>query len=349
MRFKHILSLICTFVFVLCSVGYCDDRKPTVGLITQEVCPPCKPAKKLFEQLKLDGVFDGCNAVEYDKGSEVVKSLGLVVRTPMMVLIGEDGKLQKSVSTVDESHINALLSDLPIEPLEPVSLEYAPLSFGLASESQSHEGGNLATGPPPRIIRYTIATQYRGGTTYQGTFLWGDVDRCLNFLGRYWNIQFVRANSGTLNIVQANYQISPGNAFAWTRGNTIYISPVANYQKSLALTLKILVHEFGHAAYGGTSHNNDLRGIMSFNTGTASNFIESDAKWYGAFQWKSSLRPWHEPNYMKNWWLGNIKTSDLSITASSKEDGWLLPKEVNWKAKRTKQVYQVESSLHVAP
>lgn len=353
MRVKHILSLICTFVFVLCSVAFGDDSKPTIALITQKICEPCKPAKRLVEKLKADGTLDDCNVIQLDwqDDNERVKSLGIPIKTPMLVLLGEDGRFQKSVNTVDESHIKALLSDLPIEPLEPVALEYIPLSFGLADKDIPVFEGALATGPPPRIIKYTIGTQYKSGTTYQGTFLWGNIDRCLNYMGRYWNIQFVRANSGTLNIIQANYQISPGNAFAWTRGNTIYISPVANYGKSLALTLKVLVHEFGHAAYGGTSHNSDLRGIMSFNTGTANNIIESDAKWWKAYQWKGTLRPWHEPDYMKNWWLGikASESSDLSVVASSKDDGWLLPKEVDWKAKRTRQVYQIDSSLHVAP
>jgi hypothetical protein len=329
-------------------VAYCDDSKPTIALITQKVCEPCKPAKKLIEQLKSDGYFDECNVItlDWEGDNERVKSFGIKFRTPMLVLLNESGKFQKSVSTVDKNHIDALLSDLPISPLEPVELDMNPpqYSFTLADESTTFEA-SPSTGPP-KIIRYTIATQYPSGTTYQGTFLWGDVDKCLNFMGRYWNIQFVRAESGSLNIVQANYQIVGNGSFAWTSGNTIHISPIANYKRSLGLTLKVLVHEFGHAAYGGTSHNSDASGIMAFNTGTAGNFIESDAKWYSAYEWKGTLRPWHEPEFMRDW--SRVKVRSFELNPSSKDDGWLLPKE-EFKAKRMRQVFQVDPSLHVAP
>lgn len=329
------ISLV--FLALLTSCDLCQAQQPTVALITQEVCPPCKPAKKLFEKLRLDGVFEGCKTDVLDKDDPVVKSLGVRILTPMVVLL-EGGKLKGSINTVDTAHINALLEDVPIEPREPLKFDVDQLR----SESTLMESAPSAA--PPRIIKYTISTQYRNGV-YQGTFLWGDVDRCLNFLGRYYNIRFVRANSGTLNIIQANYQISTPNAFAWTNGNRIYISPVANYGRSLALTLKVLVHEFGHAA-GGGAHNPDPRAIMSANSGTANCIIESDARWFQAYQWKSTLRPWHEPNYMKDWWLG--KVSDASVrTAASEAAAWSVPMEPV-KAPRTKFLAR-EDSLQVAP
>ncbi len=332
------MRLIALILVALLSLS-CEAQQPTVALITQEVCPPCKPAKKLVEKLRLEGLFDGCDVVEFDavKDCETVKGLGVTVRTPMLVLL-EGGKFRKSVNTVDLSHINALLEDLPIDPREPMEFDVD----SLLSESTTFAAAP-ATGPPPRIIRYTIATQYRSGTTYQGTFLWGDVDRCLNYLGRYWNIQFVRANSGTLSICQANYQISTPNSYAWTNGTTIYISPVANFQRSLPLTLKVLLHEFGHAASpGGGGHNPDPRGLMSTNTGTSNSIIESDAKWFKAYQWKSNLRPWHEPNHMKDWWLGKV------TTAAKEDESWSIVKEPVT-AKRTKFVQRLEESLHVVP
>jgi hypothetical protein len=326
--------ILLAIMTLFASCDLCHAQQPTVALITQEVCPPCKPAKKLFEKLRLEGAFDGCDAKEMDKDDPVVKSLGVRILTPMLVLL-EGGRLKKSVNTVDTAHINAFLEDLPIEPREPMELDVDKL----LSESTMFEA--TPTAAPPRIIRYTIATQYRSGTTYQGTFLWGDVDRCLNFLGRYWNIQFVRANSGTLNIVQANYQISTPSAFAWTQGTTIYISPVANYQRSLALTMKVLLHEFGHAA-GGGSHNPDPRALMSTNTGTANCIIESDANWFRAYQWKGTLRPWHEPSYMKDWWTGGVRA------ATQQDESWSIVKEP-FVAKRTRQWKHVEDPLHVAP
>lgn len=331
-------------ILALALLGSCDlchaqqpERKPTVALITQRICPPCKPAKKLFEKLEQDGMFEGCETKVLDKNDPLVQSLPVTVRTPMVVLL-EDGKLKGSVNTVDTAHLSALVADVPINPIEPMTLDVDQL----VSESTTFAAAP-STGPPPRIIRYTIATQYRNGV-YQGTFLWGDVDRCLNFLGRYYNIQFVRANSGTLQIIQSNTQISTTNAFAWTNGNRIYISPVANYGKSLALTLKVLVHEFGHAA-GGGAHNPDPRAIMSTNSGTANCIIESDARWFQAYQWKSSLRPWHEPNYMKDWWLG--KVSGVVRTAQAEAEAWSVPMQPV-KAPRTKFL-AYEPFLNVAP
>jgi hypothetical protein len=152
-----------------------------------------------------------------------------------------------------------------------------------------------------RVIPYVVASEYPNGI-YQGTFRWDVIDEALNFLGNYWDIQFQRTNNynaARYKIVQAKTNPN-SNWAAWTNGNVTKVSPVFNFNKGRFVTARVIMHEFMHAA-GGGSHSSNPAALMSTNGGDATfgNITASDYPWM-PYPWKSSLRPTQEPQRLKN-------------------------------------------------
>lgn len=273
------------------------ENKHVLAVVTQPFCAPCVKAKKLLaDNVKLCSDADTLVAeVDYKK---VV--LGRQF-TPQLVLYSPYGDVLALTESVSIGGIKSLLTEVPLPLLDPIYLDLPPPDDVQAESSA-------------RVIRYSIATQYKNGA-YQSTFLWNEIDYFLSFMERYWNIDFQRVSrGGTLQIIQANTQLQP-NAFAWAKGNSIYISPVANYQRNPRICGVVMCHEFGHCA-GGSAHNSEAAGIMSVNGGTSGNFIPSDYRWWRPYQWKSTLRPHDEPEFMRQYMMRGASVVDAFSVGS---------------------------------
>jgi thiol-disulfide isomerase/thioredoxin len=299
-----------------------SEDKYVVAVVTQPFCVPCVKAKRTLEDNEKLVADNGAMVAEVD-----VKRVVLARQfTPQLVLYSPDGSVVATTESTTKEGIQSLLNEVPLPLLEPIKLDLLP------PIEQPVQASNA------RVIKYAIATQYKTGN-YQSTFLWGEIDYYLTFMERYWNVDFQRVTKGySLLIVQANYQLQP-NAFAWAKGNTIHISPVANFGRNPRICGLVLCHEFGHCA-GGSSHNAELAGIMSANGGTAGNFIPSDYRWYRPYQWRSSLRPEQEPEFMRQYFsrgafsvepfsVGSSNLGNYSITAPRYKIILQGPEDVN--------------------
>jgi hypothetical protein len=142
-----------------------------------------------------------------------------------------------------------------------------------------------------RQITYSIATEFRNGF-YNPTFNWGRIHAYLNFLGRYWDIQYVRVTGpGRVQINQG--AANPGNGIMATTGGWITrISPVANFARSDYVCAKVTMHEGGH--WVNLAHSSNPAALMSPRAGTGHNLTASDYP-YWPYAWKSALRPHGEP------------------------------------------------------
>jgi hypothetical protein len=164
----------------------------------------------------------------------------------------------------------------------------------------------------PRQITYSIATEYRDGF-YNPTFNWGMVDRAYNYLGLYWDIKFVRVNSGArIKIIQANTNPNT-NWLAWTRGFETRISPVRNFGKSDFITALITCHEFGHMCRTNGSHASSP-GLMdpsaSMPTG---NLAPVDYYWFDVYpRTPGAKRPHEEPNRMRTYFSPPVKATGVA-------------------------------------
>jgi thiol-disulfide isomerase/thioredoxin len=275
-----------------------SEDKYVVAVVTQPFCAPCIKAKRTLEDNEKLVVDNGALVAEVD-----VKRVVLARQfTPQLVLYSPDGSVVATTESTTKEGIQSLLNEVPLPLLEPMKLDL------LAPIEQPVQASNA------RVIRYAIATQYKTGN-YQSTFLWGEIDYYLTFLERYWNVDFQRVTKGySLLIVQANYQLQP-NAFAWAKGNTIHISPVANFGRNPRICGLVLCHEFGHCA-GGSAHNSEA-GIMAANGGISGNFLPSDYRWYRAYQWRANLRPDQEPEYMRQYMMRGAISVDPFVVGSS--------------------------------
>lgn len=168
-----------------------------------------------------------------------------------------------------------------------------------------------STGPPPRIITWDLATQYRNGT-YNGTFDFAGIDYALNMLGRYWNLEFRRVTrGGQYHVIQAN--TNPNSTWAaWNRGSETYVNPVYNFGRNKALCGMVMLHEFFHT--GGKNHHAQDGGLMGPNGGYL--LLATDYPYMTRFPWKSTLRPTQEPAWMKQYLSGGTFASGVDEEAA---------------------------------
>ena len=125
----------------------------------------------------------------------------------------------------------------------------------------------------------------------------------LNFLGRYWDINFVWANgNGRIRFTLEN--INPGWA-AVTRGFDCRISASKNWadqgQQFLdMLCAKVACHEFGHMVRQGNIHSS-TPGLMDTNASMPTgNLVPADYAWFNAYSRKPGAKqPHEEPNAMR--------------------------------------------------
>lgn len=139
--------------------------------------------------------------------------------------------------------------------------------------------------------------------SYNKTFNPKSIFNAINRLQRYWNVSFVQVTSRpnlTFNLATTNW----GQAAAWYSNNVINI-PVSymNFKQDVNIGGVILVHEMGHY-FGGPSHAGNGNVMGPYTVGPYTNFTAVDANWFKKLTWKSSLRPWHEPNFWRPAMMG---------------------------------------------
>ena len=132
----------------------------------------------------------------------------------------------------------------------------------------------------------------------------------LNFLGRYWDIQFSIApagQSGRIRFILAN--INSGWA-AVTNGFDCRISATKNWADAGDVYLdmicaKVTMHEFGHMVRQGNIHSR-TPGLMDTNASMPTgNLVQSDYPWFDAYP-KKGKRPHEEPNAMRRAFIPNF-------------------------------------------
>lgn len=180
------------------------------------------------------------------------------------------------------------------------TLVHSPIHPVYFAEHIEDSLGPMSFAAGVRVITWDLATYYQNGA-YNGTFAFGNIQHSLNLLSRYWNIAFQRVTrGGQYHVIQANYNLG-NNVAARSGGNTTVISP--NFRFSTVAQCEMVIHhEYNHIT--DLAHNGDPNSIMSPNGGY---FITPGTyKWYRNFQWKGALRPEHEPNFMRQYWLGAV-------------------------------------------
>lgn len=264
------------------------EQRPLMILVTQKLCPPCRIAKRLIEDMRAEHALGDCVLVELQSSDAEAKALMVGNYAPQLIVLdmanpgakNAVGRYQASpitrekiADTVDGLPVrlaNPTIPDAWLETQEPVAM--------------------AAVGAT--VIRWRLATEYKTGA-YNGTFTFGSIDYALASLGRYLNLSFVRVNSGQqLNITQSSRN---GPGAAWTNGNTIKISPTFRFINEVHCGM-VIVHEFLHVG-NGTSHHAQDGGIMGPNGGYL--LLASDFPWMQKRGWKSALRPTAEPDWFK--------------------------------------------------
>lgn len=279
---------------LFCSTAFSAD-KPEIVLVTQRLCIPCKPAKALIQKLEREQVFHGFNVVELDlvKDKDKLSKYGfLVSRTPTVFVANKQGEVTSSIATIDEDHLRSIAEMMPVDCIEPVQLKFdEPLKLT-----------ETVGAPGDIVITWDLSTQYRQGL-YNGSFAFGDCDRALNALGRYWKVTFKRVTSGgQYHIVQANFQLrNDPNVAEWTNGNTTYVSPLFRFANATQCGMTT-VHERLHTAginNGSGGHHGQDGGVMGPNGGWL--ILPSDYPYMARYPWRSALRPTSEPNWFKDY------------------------------------------------
>jgi predicted SprT family Zn-dependent metalloprotease len=144
-------------------------------------------------------------------------------------------------------------------------------------------------------LTYVIATE---NGSYNPTVPWGHLHTALSVYSRYKAVNFVRINDwsrASLRIVNAR---SLGSWAAYYRSsNTMKIHPTVDYGQNPTTLTKVIQHECGHFRRDG--HHNSTQGIMHPGAGSVFNWRQIDDPWWSHRPWRSSLRPWQEPDYFK--------------------------------------------------
>lgn len=288
------ITLICTIGFVFCSVAISQE----LVLISQKFCPPCRAAKNVLEKIKDHESIQGYKVREWDIAKDRLKieglGIGSVTRTPVLVKLDHDGNALSSITDLGEDLIKAFAADKPAKEV------YKPIVLDKFMETLE-EPAPSSFGAGPRIITYSIATQYKDGY-YNSSFPWNDIEYAMESLARYYNLDYRRVNSGAQwQIIQAN-TVGGKDWAAWTNGSRTYISPVFRYYSPVQGRM-IIVHERGHV--GGRGHHNIVNGLMHPYGGYK--LLPQDQSYFNGTPYKGSLRPEHEPEWFRTYLSKGVK------------------------------------------
>lgn len=289
-----VLMFLLLAMAAACLAQPCDEIKPSVVLVTQDVCPDCKPAKAVLAKMEARGDFKDflVKELNWARDRKQIEATGAVVtRTPTALLLDKNGQIVTSFSPVDEGALKVLASMVPVDCVEPIKIKEPAMIVG-----------DPIGAPGDIVITWDLATMYRTGD-YNGTFSFGDIDYALNSLGRHKKVTFRRVTrGGQYHVIQANYQLT-GNPYAaeWTRGNTTYVSPAFRFANQTQCNM-CSVHEFLHTSgvnSGNGGHHAQDGGIMGPNGGYLLN--PNDWPYIARYPWRSALRPNQEPDWFKQY------------------------------------------------
>lgn len=290
------VSIILVALFGLLAIAQpCDAQKPTFVFVTQPFCPPCIKAKLTFESMKRDGSLDGYQVDEWDirKDRAKIDATGAFVpRTPTFLILDETSQsIREPLNQNDDKLIRDFAKTIPVDCIDPkqVVLPEPVMLFDAP-----------ATGPPPVVVTWDLATQYRNGA-YNGSFTFNEIENALNGFGLYWNIRYQRVTrGGQFHVVQANYDLGK-NVAARTGSTTMLVSPVFRFANAVQCKM-VTCHENRHTRI--QAHHLQDGGLMGPNGGYL--LLQSDMPYFSAMTWKSAKRPWDNPGEFKAY-LGGAK------------------------------------------
>ncbi len=152
------------------------------------------------------------------------------------------------------------------------------------------------------------------GARENPTFRFDAIQKGLDYLGEFWALSFQRLNTANARVkFICSKSVGGPGWVAWAnRGNLeIRISPVFDFRRNLLTCATAVVHEFFHLA-GGTAHSPYKEDIMSPALEPGEQITVRDAN-YMPYSWRSSRRPWNEPNYFRQKFTeGAMSVNDVS-------------------------------------
>lgn len=111
---------------------------------------------------------------------------------------------------------------------------------------------------------------------------------------RYWNVQFVQVSRNPNITFYLTDNMAPRD-IARVYGTTIHVNSVFPWV-FVDQQIVPMCHEIMHI-YGGNNHL-PPGNVMAAQAGNPYiNFTQADSAYMSRFKWKSSLRPWNEPNF----------------------------------------------------
>lgn len=161
----------------------------------------------------------------------------------------------------------------------------------------------------PKLITFSVHSE---NGKHNPTFRWDMIAPALNFLGRYWDITFLRNNGGRIKFINSAAN-KPVQWAAWTNGFDCRISNSYNFNNpspnfAAYLTAKVVCHEFGHMCRPGGQHAS-VPGLMDTSASMPTgNLAQNDCiNWFDrAYTKTGNPRPWLEPNLMRKTFIPNF-------------------------------------------
>jgi hypothetical protein len=296
MMIRKTLNLICFFGMMFCScviAQNCDAQKPKFIYVSQKPCPSCFNAKRALETLKSDGSLEDFEVLELDlrKDRKELDDLGIgPVRTPTFAIV--DALIHPY--TLQSNELDAIREFAKAKPIPLFdSTQLALPDSVLMLDAPS-------TGPPPVVVTWDLATQYRSGA-YNGTAAFSEIENGLNTWGLYWNIKYQRVTrGGQYHVIQASYDLGKDVA-ARTGGNTCLVSPTFRFVNATQFKM-VMCHENRHTRI--LAHHSQDGGMMGPNGGYL--LLQSDMPYFSAMTWKSAKRPWDNPGEWKQALSGTL-------------------------------------------
>lgn len=153
-----------------------------------------------------------------------------------------------------------------------------------------------------RVITWGLATQK--GVRYNPTYPFEEMQAYLDFISRYKLVKFQRvANYNDARIKFLNMPVAVMQTDI--SKFTCKISSSFNFGRNSYWCARATCHEFMHMA-GGKNHIANPH-VMAPDGGSVGNFTEADYGYLGVYKDKTTLRPWHEPNAMRDAFAPKVK------------------------------------------
>lgn len=123
--------------------------------------------------------------------------------------------------------------------------------------------------------------------------------RAIEKIARYWAVSMPQVSRGA---VMPIILVPSGKYAMWTASKRICVNASFRWGTSAAgleQQALALAHEMGHWI-GGSGHAPSPGSVMYYMVSDPyTNFTTEDMRWFGRLPWRSSARPWNEPNYWR--------------------------------------------------